>query len=98
MHDTHNQRLLFALKQYQHRSWPYDGVIALVEYSQCMRKKDVHYLHQWRYLQTQSLNIADAIVAPAVRQAVDFDRDHYKLIRHAMHNLDKYGIMLHELT
>ena len=95
--DAFNQRLMSALKEFKHVSWPYSGVVALVE--QCAQKpmKDVHYLYQWRYISTMSLPVTKKIQSPLSSEAIAFDRDHYKIIRHALTNIDRYDISLHEL-
>jgi len=77
-----NLRLLDLLKTSQHQTWPFSGAIGVVEKNELQKMKDVHWIDQWRYINTVSLPLTSPISRPCELKAIEFDRDHYKIIRH----------------
>lgn len=88
-----NQQLKNALLNIRQRTWPFSGMIGIVEAAKNDTAKVVHLVNHWRYYgtfqypQNSYSDIDDHTVVP-------FDLDSYKIICHALHHpSENYNIV-----
>jgi DNA polymerase-3 subunit epsilon len=82
-----------ALLSIKFKSWPFDGRIAVKEYSPESQKTELHVFDQWRHIDT--LKSEDELYALSTsKQTLAFDLDTYHLLaKHiAKNNLDLINI------